>query len=515
MDWTHAAPLAALVAAHATVQSYLLLQSGGLAGFSADSADRIILAFIWGGHPTFFIQPSAWLPVFFWIYGTLLRFWLDPLWAPIVFTVVLSNLSLLALYGICRRIGGGREGSLLAAAAAGFMPLSLQVSGQPYFDPLFILILLCAIHAWLRSEGGRRRGWHLASAAAMAAAALTRFEGWLFVAAWLALTRRRPGLRLRLLALAPIALYLLHEVAAYGGFEFLRLQRDRGLVSVPPLDWRVLDALWTKVFADGLLLPFILAAFPALDFRRAEVRETLGLVWLPFLAFIGMTQFLGFPLPFEHLAPFLALQMIPLAPALDRALEAWSSSLRAWAADWDRPARLALALVLILGVTVGAMMRTCQPPCSRAPIGFVKELGQKLKPGERFLLELPLVGSHNQDADERFEDPRMLQLAALPTEMEFDRIFRYRHGSTDDFFTLDTADPSVLELPEAELGRELKRLSVRLILARREHKKLERLGWRPAGELRHYLFYARAEDRLYPLLRSGMEPHGGRPGRKT
>ncbi|OGS41326.1 MAG: hypothetical protein A2506_12550 [Elusimicrobia bacterium RIFOXYD12_FULL_66_9] len=515
-DWAEATPLAAVVAFHATVQSYwLLLYSGlssGLALYSADSADRILIALAQSRHPTFFVNPAAWLPSFFWVYGTLLRFWPSPDWGPSVLTIVLSNLSLLPLYGICRRIGGEREGSLLATAAAGLMPLSLHVSLQPCFDPLFILIVLCGIYAWLRCEGGARHGWHAAAVAAMSAAALTRYEGWIFVAAWLALTRRRPGLRWRLLALVPISLCLLHQFAAYGGLEFLRLQRDPVLVVAPVLDWRVIRTIWQEVFADGLLLPFVLFAFPALDRSQASVRETLGLVWLPFLAFSGMIQFLGFPLPPEHMAPFLVLQMVPLAPLADRALEACGSSLRAWASAWDRPARLALAMILVLGMTIGWMMRPPPSAMVTVPFGFLRQIGTRLKPGERLLLELPLKGRDWPDG-EGFDGPQILRLAVFPAELAFDRPFRYRQDIGT--FTLDTATPSVLELPDAELGRRLRRLSVRLIMTRSERKNIERLGWRSAGLRENYHFYTRAGDEFYPMVRAGVkEPQRQPEGRR-
>ena len=507
IEWTEAVPLAAVVTFHATTQSYFLLHAsrfiGGFSAYSADSADRLLIAISWSRHPTFFIKPSAWLPTFFWIYGTLLRIWPNPAWASSVLTTVLSSLSLLPMYGICRKIGGEREGSLLVTAAAGFMPLTLWISAQPFFDPLFILIVLCGIYAWLSCDGGTRRGWHAAAIAAMAAAALTRYEGWLFVVAWLALTRQRPGLRLRLLVLVPIALCLLHQLSVYGGLDFLRLQRDPWLISAPSPDWRVISKVWECVFMDGLLLPFILFSFPTLDLSQASVRETLGLVWLPFLAFSGMAQFLGFPLPREHLAPFLALQMIPLAPLASRALEAWGSSLRTWSPAWDRPARLALTLLLTSGAAIGWMMQPLPKVVGMAPVKLLRQIGTRLKPGERLLLELPIKGGH-WPGSERFEDPQIMRLAAFPAEMKFDRPFRYRHyhdGSVATFM-LDTTTPSVLELPTDELDRELKRLLVRMIIARSERKNLERLGWRPAGLLFNHLFYTRSGDDLYPIVRT-------------
>ncbi|MBI3552382.1 MAG: glycosyltransferase family 39 protein [Elusimicrobia bacterium] len=500
--WTNVAPLAALIAVHATVQAYHLLLSQGLS-LSADSAERVVLAYSWARHPTFFIQPSAWLPLFFWIYGTLLKLWPDPLWAPTILTVAVSNLCLLPLYGICRLIGGGREGSLLASCAAAFMPLSLLAAGQPYFDPIFAFFILSGIYAWLRSEDATRSAWHAASVAAMAAAALTRMEGWLFVAAWIALLRRRPGAKLRLLALCPITLCVAHQLLVFGRFEGLRLVRQRGLVIEQPQEWWVAAMVWKWVFADGILVPFVVLGFPALDLKRAAVRETLGLVWLPFLAFVGMVQFMGFPLPLEHLATFLALQMIPLAPALDRALRAWSSSLRAWTPSWDRPARLALACVILLGTAVAAMTRAApgmtQPVL--APARLVGKLGELLAPGGgRIVLELPIKGFSGQD--ERFEDPQLLRLKSLPAEMRFDRPFRYAHDPYDRSYILNTPVPSLLDLPETELRRELDRQSVRLVMARSRRAPLERLGWRSAGELRHYLFYARPEEAFFPLLRT-------------
>ncbi|PIR15413.1 MAG: hypothetical protein COV48_14500, partial [Elusimicrobia bacterium CG11_big_fil_rev_8_21_14_0_20_64_6] len=214
-------PLAFLLAALAAVQAYFLLVIGPYGVLCADNIDRVLMAWDWAQQPTVFISDPGWLPFYFWIHGCVLKVWADPLRAPVALTLVLSWLTLAAVFGVSRRLGGGTAGSLLAAAAASFLPVVLKVGLQPYFDPLFAFLIVSALYAWLRSDGGRRGGWQALSTALWAAAAFTRFEGWIFAAVWIARTWSRPGRLVRAAALLPAFAITVQHLLVYGRLEFL------------------------------------------------------------------------------------------------------------------------------------------------------------------------------------------------------------------------------------------------------------------------------------------------------
>ena len=114
-------------------------------------------------------------------------------------TVALAALGAVALYGLCRTLGAGRQWSAVAAAAWLFNPLAYVLANSFMSDAAFGGLLVTATLFYVRGLCGERElpGWVVAGSAVAAAAFLFRQQGALIPAAvvgFLLVTRRaRPG----------------------------------------------------------------------------------------------------------------------------------------------------------------------------------------------------------------------------------------------------------------------------------------------------------------------------------
>ena len=120
-------------------------------------------------------------------------------------TVALAALGAVALYGLCRTLGAGRQWSAVAAAAWLFNPLAYVLSNSFMSDAAFGGLLVTATLFYVRGLCGERElpKWVVAGSAVAAAAFLFRQQGALIPAAvvgFLAVTGRarldRTGLRI-------------------------------------------------------------------------------------------------------------------------------------------------------------------------------------------------------------------------------------------------------------------------------------------------------------------------------
>ncbi|OPZ18629.1 MAG: hypothetical protein BWZ10_01019 [candidate division BRC1 bacterium ADurb.BinA364] len=133
--------------------------------------------------------------------------------------LVLLGLAALAALALGWRIAGWRAG-LIGAAGAGLAPMALFWASYPLSEPLFLLLCLLALHAWISSAvlgadgkraNPRAEAWAAAGAALAFAAYLTRSAGMaLFAAGLLWLLARRQWRQAGAAALAfliPFALW--------------------------------------------------------------------------------------------------------------------------------------------------------------------------------------------------------------------------------------------------------------------------------------------------------------------
>ena len=117
------------------------------------------------------------------------------LWVSRLSTLVLSLLGGLAMYGVCRELGVGRNGSVCGAALLLFNPVFFVLSYSFMTDPHLVALLVIATYVYLRGPRAPLigAGWTWAAGALGGVAYLSRPQGALppvAVVAWMFLARR-------------------------------------------------------------------------------------------------------------------------------------------------------------------------------------------------------------------------------------------------------------------------------------------------------------------------------------
>lgn len=180
---------------------------------------------------------SPWLPL---PHVVMLPFvWIDSMWrsgwAGTIPSLMAHAASAWLLYRIAFVLYQDEAAALVATAVFALNPSALYLASTPMTEPLFVALVLASTHLAVRwqREGGRARAWLVASAAAVAALTLTRYEGWALVPAGALVVAigsgRRGwaragdvGLWLAVAATGPL-FWLWHNWAIYGDpLEFYR-----------------------------------------------------------------------------------------------------------------------------------------------------------------------------------------------------------------------------------------------------------------------------------------------------
>jgi hypothetical protein len=147
---------------------------------TTDAASRYHYALLWLHNPTQLpaaTSSDAWLPLHFWLLGSILWLSQSELVAR-VFTAVLASLTVVVCAGIFSRAWNRRlaVASALTLALFGFH-IAFSITTSVEAPTIFFLAL--GVYGWERyaSQSGYR--WLLISGAALGAASLCRFEAWL------------------------------------------------------------------------------------------------------------------------------------------------------------------------------------------------------------------------------------------------------------------------------------------------------------------------------------------------
>jgi 4-amino-4-deoxy-L-arabinose transferase-like glycosyltransferase len=142
------------------------------------------------------------------------------LWVFRIATLVLSFLSGVAMYGLCRELGAGRNGSAAGAALLLFNPLAFVLSYTFMTDPHLTALLVIATYAYVRGlRAPHAARWTWAGGCIASLAYLSRPQGALLpfaVVVWMVLARRirfdRAGLAAALrVALIPALVFVGHQ----------------------------------------------------------------------------------------------------------------------------------------------------------------------------------------------------------------------------------------------------------------------------------------------------------------
>jgi hypothetical protein len=275
---------AAKLAVSATVLSL------GFTAVSDDDYARLVIAQRFAEAPSLDPSGTSWLPLPFWVYGAAFRLFGTGLGVARAVALLLGALSVVGVWWAAGRLGANRAGAVVAGVIAAVFPWSAWLGAAPLPEAPTAGLLVVAF-ATLLEDSRRLR---VTGAAAVAAACFCRYEAWpvaLVVAAFaLADARRarsRELLAVALVALAPVALWLLHGVARHDDALFFvrRVTAYRqALGESEPLVLRMLGPL-RALFREApeLMAPLVLGlartGVPA-TYRRPLVGATALVAFL-------------------------------------------------------------------------------------------------------------------------------------------------------------------------------------------------------------------------------------------
>ncbi len=166
---------------------FFLFHSGNT---GTDAWARYTASLLWAQHPDH-LPSDVWLPLPFWILGTILRFWPSES-AARIFTLLLGAATILPFYGIAKRVCNAR-GAFYASIVFACLGLHIGYSVSTSSESSTLLLLIGGIYFWLRFRTERKIGWFLAAAVALNATALCRYEVWVLLPLIACLTMLDPG----------------------------------------------------------------------------------------------------------------------------------------------------------------------------------------------------------------------------------------------------------------------------------------------------------------------------------
>lgn len=302
-----------------------------------DTAVRVWLGWDWADDP-FLITNGIWGPLHFYLIGTFMKFWADPVWAPLVLHVAIGSLLPIIVYQLSLELFGSRRSALAAGLIFAFYPAAIAVSLGARVETPFMLFfglgLIGLVRAW-RPDG---RLSHAVFAGFMVTlASMLRYEAWMLLPFLTLLLVHRPKL-----AAAFVATAIFHPVFWMIGNY---LESGNPLYSIMATSTWVEDA--TAHAPDTQLVPglgrvarligntavemtlpaaLLVAAGVILSLRRRRVES----VWLlPALALFGMMAVFTFrdsmPVKMSYSTTFGLLLFPFVALPLERlGIERWS-----------------------------------------------------------------------------------------------------------------------------------------------------------------------------------------------
>ena len=127
------------------------------------------------------LNPSLdWLPLHFYLMGSVSYIFHDMVYAPRLFTLLISTLSLIPLYKLCL-LKYNQTTALIATAILAFYGMHICLSGLILSESFYIFFLLCCYYfiERYRSEDDDRK-WITWIGLSLFACCLLRYEGWVF-----------------------------------------------------------------------------------------------------------------------------------------------------------------------------------------------------------------------------------------------------------------------------------------------------------------------------------------------
>jgi 4-amino-4-deoxy-L-arabinose transferase-like glycosyltransferase len=143
-----------------------------------DAWARYTAALLWAQKPDH-LPSDVWLPLPFWILGGVLRFWPTES-AARIFTLLLGTVTILPFYGVAKTVYSPRF-AFYASVVFVCLGLHIGYSVSTTSEVPTLLLLIVGTYCWLRFRTDPKPRWFITSAVAFNAAALCRYEAWLFI----------------------------------------------------------------------------------------------------------------------------------------------------------------------------------------------------------------------------------------------------------------------------------------------------------------------------------------------
>ncbi|MFI5348035.1 MAG: hypothetical protein ACHQ2Z_00705 [Elusimicrobiota bacterium] len=158
--------------------------------FQGDDVGRLVRAQAWSRHPSF-MPYAGWLPLPCYLTGTLLKAFHDPYVAPLIWGGIMTTAVLLLLGLIAGELFPDEPETMLAAPLLALAVPFFEKAGLSAGSEIVMwLFVLANLYAWLLFRRTGLQRWFWLSCAALICASMTRYEAWLYNAAFLAVTAR-------------------------------------------------------------------------------------------------------------------------------------------------------------------------------------------------------------------------------------------------------------------------------------------------------------------------------------
>ena len=245
--------------------------AAGFISVSGDDFARTLIAHAWAKDPfiasgRFGPASVSWLPLPFWIVGSVLRVYPDLWLAPILTNLVLSLGTLVFAYLLGRRLFGDPVG-LWAAIFIGVTPWHIWLSVSGMAEIALLFFVAGGLYFLVRWTDNPQPGTVILGVLAMLAATAVRPEGWFYATGWSAyvgycalgdLRRRRyaRGVGLTLVAVVPwtFVAYWLAFNYRLGGHVLHFLALNRGFYEAETAG---IDSVWLRLLQFPMLMAVV------------------------------------------------------------------------------------------------------------------------------------------------------------------------------------------------------------------------------------------------------------------
>lgn len=292
---------------------------------TGDTAARIWLGWLWGDDPTL-ITHGLWGPLHFYLIGTVMQVWGDPVWAPLALHVLIGSLIPVIAYRLTLELFGSQRSAVVAGSIFAVYPAAIAVSLGARAETPFLLFLglglIFLARAW--RPGGRMTDAVLAGLAVTVGSAI-RYEAWLLLPFLGVLLIGKPKLMFVFVGMAMMhpVFWMVGNWLAYGNplhsllatstwlQDMMGIQRDPSTLASIGRVWRFIEktaveltvpvsllvavgamrtiqkrrveAVWL-IPPLGLFLIFAVAAFKGTMSMKSGYTTTFGMLLIPFVA---------------------------------------------------------------------------------------------------------------------------------------------------------------------------------------------------------------------------------------